>query len=149
MIVRLSDIVPVPQHGTGNMGDVTDRESVARWKLEVPEPGDSYVPTMLKVRAFGGSGVGDLVLRQDHRDGSKLDFPLRTWKDFGVGAAAKYTNIFMRISEDPELRDWQMWRDPLTLILDELVLEWTNPDEGNMEWAAEFGLINAALIRER
>lgn len=146
IFVLPQNIVPVGLFGDGNMGDVTVETSDARFGLDSVLPGGSYIPTMLKIRAFNGSGAADLTLKVDHRKGSKFDFTLRTWEDFGVGASAKYTDIFLRISEDQELRDWQMWRDPSSLILDRLVLEWANPDSGTMEWAAEFGLVDAVNV---
>lgn len=146
IFVLPTNIVPVGLFGDGNMGDVTDPASDARFGLDSVPPGGSYIPTMLKIRAFNGTGSALLLLKVDHRKGSKFDFTLRRWKNFGVGTAAKYTNIFLRISEDPELRDWQMWRDPNSLILDRLVLEWANPDPGNMEWAAEFGLVDSVNV---
>ncbi len=124
------DMQPQAASGIGNMGDVTDVGSVARFSL----PGtERYNLAVIRGTFTGGSGTADCVIKLDNSKLSGLfDHTLFTIK--GVGSTKP---LHFRVSDD-ELDRWEFGGD------DVIVLEWTNPDPGNMVWAVEVGLIDAA-----
>ena len=118
--------------GTQDMGDVTDRTSVARFRLTGPY-------TLLFVRALftGGSGSATMTMKLD-RLGDELDlydFTEDTWLTLGVGGSA-ISAVRMVVPID-ELPIYTYPPDH------ELVFEWPNPNSGTMRWALELGLRGA------
>ena len=127
------------QTGTGDMGDVTDVSSVARFSL----PGvERYVLATLRALFTGGSSSADMVLRVDHRHGPNYHFKPVTFE--GVGTSGT-TIVEYRVPED-EMYHLIFLRDLATGMLDVAVLEWTNPDAIKMRWAVEVGLIDVAQL---
>jgi len=121
--------------GVGDMGDVTDEHSTARFTLNV----DRFILARIRARFTGGSGDATLAICLDHRDPSGLfDFTLDTIKEVGADNRA---NINHRILAD-ELYQWEFRRG------DVIVLTWTNPDAGNMQWAVEVGLADASQLQQ-
>lgn len=122
--------------GVGNMGSVTDEHSTARFTLDV----ERFV--LVYVRGLWTGGTGDpatLSICLDHRDPSgSYDFVLDTIADIGTG---NKEHINHRILAD-ELYQWEFRRGDI------IVLTWTNPDAGNMQWAAEVGLADASQLRQ-
>lgn len=116
--------------GTGNMGDVTDETSVARFTYP---GGKKFVPIFIRVHFAGtGSGTANLAVRIDSRLGDHYDITLHTVSARGAGA-----DMFFRVERD-EYEKWVLQPG------DYSVLEWTNPDgSGNLTWGAEMGLANA------
>ena len=116
--------------GTGNMGDVTDRTSQARFWLDA----DRYALCWLRARFTGGTGSATLTLKLDHRDDIEVyDFTLRDWETMGTSGDAW---LYSRITAD-ELFHWTFQRGDI------IVFEWTNPDPAVMRWALEVGLCDA------
>ena len=124
-----------PQTGTGNMGDVTDITSICRFVLPDAE---RYVVATVRVLFTGGTGMADMVLRIDHRQGVNFQFKPVTWEDVGTDGDAI---IEYRAAKD-ELYHLIFLRDRTTGIQDVVVFEWTNPN--TQRWAMEVGLINVA-----
>lgn len=132
------------QNGMADMGDVTDRQSVARFALrEIAMPDSRIVPvdtwTLVGVRArfIGGSGSATVTLKLDHRDESGLyDWTLREWATRGEDNR----NILHRPSDESDLYGAYPF-----FYGDELVFEWTNPDAGTMRWCLEVFLSWSAL----
>lgn len=124
-----SEIVVLSDGGTGNMGDVTDEVSPARFKLDA----ERFVPCFVRTTFTGGSGSANMAIRIDSRLGDHFDHTLFTLKGLGIdGDQGHY-----RIPAD-ELYEWILLRG------DELVFEWTNPNADNTQaWAVEIGLVNA------
>lgn len=124
-----SEIVVLADGGSGNMGDVTDEVSRARFKLDA----DRFVPAFVRVTFTGGSGSADMAVRIDSRLGDHFDHTLFTFEAVGTDGS----QVHYRIPAD-ELYEWLLLRG------DELVFEWTNPNGDNTQaWAAEVGMINA------
>ena len=125
------------QTGTGDMGDVTDVSSVARFSL----PGvERYVLATLRALFTGGSNSEDMVLRVDHRHGPNFHFKPVTWDATGTGGSPI---IEYRVPED-EMYHLIFLLDKATGVQDVAVLEWTNPN--TQRWAVEVGLIDAAQL---
>lgn len=125
-------IVTLHDSGTGNMGDVSDETSGARFSLA----GTPYVLVWIRVH-FGGSVTGDadMAIRIDSRLGTYHDVTLDTVRDAGSGSAGNDVNY--RITRE-EYKDWVFQSG------DVLTLEWTNPDgTGNLTWGIEIGLADA------
>ncbi|KKK52528.1 hypothetical protein LCGC14_3103990, partial [marine sediment metagenome] len=113
----------------GNMGDVTDDTSEARFHLSGDGP---FVLVFLRLHFSAGTGSADVEVKLDSVKDTYHDTSLWTLASRGTGADAN-----MRIPAE-ELMHWVF--EPC----DELVLEWTNPHSGTMRWGAEMGLVNAA-----
>ena len=125
------DVVPFRATGTGNMGDVTDDRSRARFSLPT-----KFVLVYLLARFTGGSGSATMTLRRDHRDISGLyDFVEFKWPTT-VGTDGE-DNISTRIPIDEYPRYVYQAGDVL-------VLDWTNPN--TQRWAVEVGLADATNI---
>lgn len=134
-------IQPFTQSGIGNMGDVTDPDSIARFWLAAA---DRFVIATVRALFTGGTGAGaDMVLRIDHRHGVNYDFSPVTFPDSGSDDTAIWE---YRVPAD-ELYHLIFVTDPATRQQDKAVFEWTNPDPGNMRWSLEVGLINVADLR--
>lgn len=122
--------------GVGNMGDVSDSHSVARFSYARPY-GLLYLRATFSEAVSGNGAAGDatMQLRLDQPCAANdfYDFILAQWVACGLGAdATSFVNWRLR---DDELPAW---------ILDawqEFVLEWINPETtGKMRWAVELGL---------
>ncbi len=139
-MIHPSLVTMFQQTGTGNMGDVTDESSVARFSM----PGaDRYVLAVVNGLFTGGSGTGaDLVVRVDHRRGPSFDFHHVKFEKMGTDNNER---LAYRVPED-DLFHHVYLRDAPTNKQDVIVLTWTNPDSGNMRWAIEVGLIDVALL---
>ena len=137
-MIHPADIIEVVKYGTGDMGDVTDPESAARFGLPCAEQG--FALKSLWIRAISGSdGDAELNLWIDHRRGAVYDWIPLMWPRFGLGSETDVeSEIFMRIQPD-NLGDFTCWRDPSTGMLDEFCLAWTNPTD--IKWSAGFRLI--------
>lgn len=116
------------------MGDLTDRQSQARFSLrgEALRGAPRWVVCYIRAVFAGGTGTGaTMSLFVDSLDaGDVYDFRLDHWDSMGTDDVA-YLNA--RIASD-ELYHW--FFDPT----DALVFTWTNPDADNMRWALELGL---------
>jgi hypothetical protein len=124
-------IITQAASGAGNMGDVTDETSTARFSLK-DRP---YVLSWMRIH-FGGTGSGataDVVIKVDSRLGQAHDAVLYIVDDI---ATAADDDGFVRIERD-EYEKW-VFQDG-----DVIVVEWTNPDTDNLTWAIEAGLAYA------
>jgi len=141
-MIHPSIIKMFEQTGTGDMGDVTDQSSIARFSM----PGvDKYVLAVIRGLFTGGSGSAELVVRTDHRRGPNFDFTPVTFERMGTDDNDR---LEYRVPEK-DLFHMVYFRHDATRIQDAIVLEWTNPDAGNMRWAIEVGLIDVALLELR
>lgn len=121
--------------GTGNMGSVTDEHSTARFTLDV----DRFVLAYVRGRFTGGTGDATFAICLDHRCPCEAyDFTLDTILEVGADNRA---DINHRILAD-ELYQWEFRRGDI------IVLTWTNPDAGNMQWAVEVGLADASTLTQ-
>jgi len=129
-------IIAVRSNGIGDMGDLSDEQSPARFSLDKIELGGRMRDVLLwsllacRVRFTGGAGSAELSLCLDHRDDSGLfDWKLHSWSGAGTGGKA---DIVHRISREDELYAlYLFWAG------DQIVFTWTNPDAGNMRWMIE------------
>lgn len=129
-----SQIVTSRVMGVGDMGDVTDEGSTARFTLDV----DRFVLARIRAKFTGGTGDATLSFCVDHRcQSGAYDFTLDTIEEVGADNRA---NINHRILAD-ELYQWEFRRGDI------FVLTWTNPDAGNMQWAVEVGLADASQLQ--
>jgi hypothetical protein len=115
------------EKGTSNMGSlaaVTDENYAARFKVETARE------AILSLRVHFAGGIGTAVLKVyvDSHRGEAYDMLLYTSSAIGTG-----TDLQWDVPED-ELRGYYVD------VGDEVVLTWTNPDDGNMEWAVELAL---------
>lgn len=132
MPVDPNRIIWVGQTGTANMGDVTDDESVCRFSL--PESA-RWVLVAIRGKFTGGTGTADCAIKLDRNIVSGFfDYTLFTVN--GVGSTKP---LHFRVPDDKIDR----WTFDGGANSDEIVLEWTNPDSGNMRWAVEVGLASA------
>ena len=124
------DIITQRATGTGDMGSVTTKTSVARFGLD-----GKFVLIWLKVNFSGGTGSATLTLKIDHHDESGLfDFDeAAPWASMGADATA---DLDWRVPVEEYPRYVYQERDVL-------VFDWTNPDAGNMRWMIEVGLADA------
>lgn len=123
----LDNIQVLTDKAGGNMGDVTDETSNARFYLD-----RTYTLVYAKVH-FTGTGTATLSVKMDSRFGSAHDMILRTIPGVGGG-----TDAFIRVG-DEEYRKFTFVVDGPDK--DVCVLEWTNP--GTVYWGAEVGLAYA------
>lgn len=128
------DIVTLRATGVGDMGSVTDENSVARFSLP---GGGKFVLIWAKVQFSGGTGSATLTLKSDHRDTSGLyDFDEVTgWEGMGTDGTTKL-DWLVPVEEYPRY---------IYQAGDVLVWDWTNPDAANMRWAIEMGLTDATI----
>jgi hypothetical protein len=132
-----NDVIALPpQMGVGDMGDVADEGSTARFMLDA----DRFVLIYVRGLWTGGTGKpAPLYICVDHRCQSGLyDFVLDTIADIGTDGRA---HINHRILVD-ELYQYVFHRGDI------IVLTWTNPDAGNMQWAVEVGLADASQLQQ-
>lgn len=119
--------------GTGDMGDVTDPQSIARWGLSYDDgPAVSFVLVYLRVWFSGGTGVADMELKQAiaSEQSGLFNNVIREFPDCGTDGQSF-------INERIEADDYPNWTFDAG---DEIVFEWTNPNSGTMAWALEVGL---------
>ena len=132
MAVNPSDIKVIAAGGSDDMGPVTDPMSPARFTLDA----DRFMLVFVRVTTerinddAPGSDEADLTIKVDNGDGPQFDHALKVLKDVGPTTNATAS---MRVT-DEEQSQWIFQRG------DEIVLEWTNPDAGDIRWAAEVGL---------
>ncbi|KKN11045.1 hypothetical protein LCGC14_1030460 [marine sediment metagenome] len=128
------DIITVRATGVGDMGSVTDENSVARFSLP---GGGKFVLIWAKVKFTGGTGSAALTLKSDHRETNSL---------YDFDEAAAWTG--MGTDETPKL-DWLIPVEEYPRYVyqagDVLVWTWTNPDAANMRWTIEMGLTDATI----
>lgn len=114
------------------MGDATDRESVCRFRLD----SDWWQVVFIRIRwetLSGDGGDATLSIKVDHRDPSGLHrYLLGSLANMGTGASGK-SDMNLRIMPGEE-EHWRFRR------CDQLVLEWPNPDTGNIRWTLEVEL---------
>jgi hypothetical protein len=140
-----SQLVVKAAHGTGNMGDIDDRNSAGRFWLPVQK---CYTLYGIMGNVSGGSGAANLAIRKDSRLSfsevtsytagtaggtltSRFDHTLHTLENFGTGTNASI--MFRVMPEDYGV--FTFWKDEATGIYDHLVLTWTNP--GSQIWGLE------------
>lgn len=125
----LGEIIALPgQTGTGNMGDVTDRMSTARFRLT----DGPYVPLAVRGKASGGTGSAELQMLIDHDDQDDwYNFLVAKWAGFGADGAIP--DIYWRLPSD-EIEAY------ILVPRQELVLTWTNPDADTMRWELQVTL---------
>ena len=121
-------------HGTGNMGLLSDDASKARFGL--PE---RFVLVFVRVHFTDLTGsasatLNDLTVNVDSRLFSHYDAAL-----FIVRSLGKNNDAFLRIDPD----EYDKW---VFEAGDVVVLTWTNPDPGNLSWGVEVGLVPAATV---
>jgi len=129
-----NDIVTYRDTGVGDMGDVTDLNSVARFWLK---DGGKFVLIWAKVKFSGGTGSATLTLKSDHRDVNELyDFDeVSGWVSMGTDGTPKL-DWLVPVEEYPRY---------VYQAGDVLVWDWTNPDAANMRWTIEMGLADATI----
>ena len=113
--------------GTGNMGDTSDDDSGVRFRPK-GNPAEWFV-AFVRSKFSGGTGTGaTFSVKLDHRSGER---------DHDVTLAR-----VLKCGTDDNA-NVNLPGDPLSMRCfdgDETVLNWTNPDPGNMRWAVEVGL---------
>ncbi len=116
--------------GSSTMGDLDwPEDGVERCRFSLGNK--PFVVRFVRVHFTEGTGTADLVLNVDSHQGRFHDTALWTVKAVGTGADANF-----RCPSD-QLSHFMLGAD------DKLVLTWANPDDGNINWGAEVGLIEA------
>ncbi len=143
-MIRPADVHEILAYGSGSMGDVTDASAGARFSL--PDASTGYSVKSILVRAIANitPGIADLYLRVVSPVSSVFHFTPLVWQNFGLGATADESEIFVRFDEE-EMADMAIYRDKNTGLLGEFCLEWTNPTD--MFWSAAFRLVDHANIQ--
>ncbi len=126
-------------NGFGNMGDVDDVSSPARFTMREVELDDGsqhevaqFVLVGFRMHFTGGAGLATMTLRLDHRDESKLyDWTLRKWGNAGVDAGGKAEIVHTAHDEADLWGLYPFWAG------DELVFTWPDPSAGVTRWAFE------------
>lgn len=150
---RPDELIVLAASGSGDMGDVLDENSRARFSLwhaskagVLPVDVDpASIVVIATVRASfvadtGAGGKADCILKVDSQFGEDHDHTLFTWPDRGVTAVGSKPSINFRTPAD-ELFAWYAAGQPLANVFgDQFVFEWTNPDSGNLRWSLEVGL---------
>jgi len=121
-----SEVLVFSDSGSGNMGDVTDRSSVARFTIDRSQ----FVLVFIRGHFSElGNGTADLKLRLDSILGEAHDLLLQVFVEKGVG-----NDLNFKIDRT----EYEKW---VFRIGDVLVLEWDNPDgTGALSWGVEVGL---------
>lgn len=120
-----TDIKTIHRSGVGDMGDVSDKASNARFRLRDPVlPGFCLVS--VKVHFWGGSGSAELSLRVDHAKGISFD----------VQEASTKNNVGFSNPDWTWLVPRDEWNHYSWSQVSELVFEWTDPD-GATHWGIE------------
>lgn len=123
-----NQVVVIHDSGDGNMGDVTDEISKARFWLAT----ERFVLVFIRAHFQGtGSGTADLAIRVDSRLGAQHDATLIT-----ILARGKTADMNYRVERD-EYEKWVFQRGDI------ITPEWTNPDSPNVQWGLEVGLADA------
>lgn len=136
MPVRASAIQTVADGGSGDMGDVTDSMSAARFTLDA----DDFVLVFIRVtteRIQGTPSTTDeanLTIKVDNNRRDQFNHSLKTIT--GIGPTRKSSYIFRIVDEEQSQFIFRRG--------DVIVLEWTNPDAGDIRWTAEVGLADVA-----
>lgn len=123
----------LPQSGRGDMGDASDPESVCRFQLD----SDRWEVVFIRVHYETISGStpddADLSIKVDRRDTAGLHRYLLA-KVAGVGTGdGGQPDVNLRVMPE-EVEHWRFCRH------NQIVLEWPNPDSGNVRWIAEVEL---------
>lgn len=131
------DIVTQRATGVGDMGDVTNELSTARFGL----PDGQWVLVWLKVRfaleLAGATGNATLSMKLDHDDKTGIYDWTEVDPWLACGSDGTLINIDWRIPVEEYPR--YTYRPG-----QQIVFEWTNPDAPKMRWAIEVGLARAA-----
>ena len=124
-IIDPSQIIRARSSGTANMGTVTDRSSVAR------AGSLTSIWTLLYIRLHfsAGSGVATCQVQLDANEHTLFDFILDEFQAVGTGS-----DVNFRLEPD----DYVHWT---FRPQDAIVLIWTNPDSGTMNWGSEIGFV--------
>jgi len=83
----------------------------------------------------GGTGTADMVVDVDSAQGSAFNVRLHTVTAVGTGADVAFVPGGADVA-DPSAWSFQSG--------DQIRIQWTNPDAGNMNWGLEVGLAIAA-----
>lgn len=130
-----------PQYGTGDMGDVTDVNSVARFGMRDAETGFSLA--FLVAKAISGTGgEGRLSLLVDHPSGPNFDWEPWFKESFGRASDASAEEFFT--VPDEQLRNYAIRRDKVSGEIGEFCFKWSNISP--TPWILIVGLIDHALI---
>ena len=130
----MPDLKLLHDSGTSDMGSMdflvgTDVNRVARWPVDAPDMALAGLRVRFAtVPGEGGTGVNPLTIRVDSHRGSAFDMTLHTIVRRGIGA-----DVNFRVAVD-QLDHFYVE------IGDEIVLIWTNPDDGKIEWGAAVAL---------
>ncbi len=130
MIFDPAKVIVQSYGGATNMGSLDyrhagDTNDAARFALA-----GRYVLVFIRIHFLGsGSGLADLAINIDSHRGREYDVAMFTLKNRGMGA-----DVNFRIPEG-EAAHWLFDGG------DVIVLTWTNPDDGNINWGAEVGLM--------
>ncbi len=134
-----SEIVTQRATGVGDMGDVTNEVSTARFGM----PDGPWVLIWLKVRftleLAGATGNAPLAMKLDHDDKTGIyDWnEVNPWPVCGLDGDNVLTDIDWRIAAEEYPRYvYQPGQ--------QIVFEWTNPDAAKIRWTIEVGLARAA-----
>ena len=135
MAVPASAIRVIQDGGSANMGDVTDTTSPARFTLDA----DRFLLVFIRItteriQGTPGSDTAGLAIKVDNVLGPQYDHTLKTIEGIGPTGIASFPLRFT----DEERSQWVFKRG------DVIVLEWTNPDAGDIRWGVEVGLADAA-----
>ncbi len=128
-----TDIKTIHRSGQGDMGDVSDKASPARFRLrDAVKKG--YVLVSFKVHVSGGSGTATLTLRVDHAKGSNFDVvEATTLNPIGTGAGGKTDHTWVVPRDEYPHYSWSQES--------ELVAVWTDPDGSKAtRWGIEIKL---------
>lgn len=124
--------------GTGDMGDATDPNSIARFG-SCCRYGLLYLRATFSENILGNGAAGNATMQlklDDRADTNLYNFLLAQWLTRGLGASA---TAFV---------NWRLRNDELSAwVFDggaQFVLEWANPDPTKMRWAVELGLYDAS-----
>ncbi len=139
LVIHPSSVQTFTDSGTGDMGDVTDVDSKARFWLDA----DIWALQYIRGGFTGTAATASFAIRVDSRHAlpdvteviggspktTPFDFTLKTIEL--VGSGSRMLNVRLDPEEYPS---WMFRRG------DVLVLEWTNP--GTQHWAIEVGLFD-------
>lgn len=117
--------------GSLTYGEGTDDNDAGRFGLDT-----RFALKFIRVHFSGsGSGTADVAINVDSAMGDQFDTLLFTLKTRGMGA-----DVNFRVPNE-KLLEWSFSPG------DRLVLTWTNPDDGNIAWGAEVGLLEIPNAR--
>ncbi len=149
---RPDELIVLTDAGSGDMGDVTDEHSRARFSLErarstgvLPDDvSERDTAVIVSVRGSfigdtGATGKADCVAKVDSPLGGDFDKTLWTFPDRGVTVVGAQSTIHFRVPAD-ELFVYYLAGARFDPKGDELVFEWTNPDTGKIRWTLEVAI---------